>query len=340
MKIICICGGGSLGHVIAGFLSSKDKIKVNILTNQPQQWHNNIDVFTPEGDILKGKINKVSNSAQDVVCEADIVLLCLPGFLIRKELEKIRPYLKSGAFVGSVFSSTGFFFEAMTILSNNNPLWGFQRVPFIARINEYGVSANLLGYKDSYNIAVERTDDISKIKFSQYIEKIFERPVRLLTNYLEASLTNSNPILHTARLYNLFANWEPNFFYSDQIPFYSSWTVEASQLLIEMDKEFFELLSVLPVSKNYLPNLLKHYESTDAESLTRKIASIESFKTIMSPMKKCAYGWIPDFESRYFIEDFLFGLRYIYDLSHKNNVKIPTIDMVYNWGVKMIDNYK
>ena len=29
MKRICICGGGSLGHVIAGYLSAKKDVEVN-----------------------------------------------------------------------------------------------------------------------------------------------------------------------------------------------------------------------------------------------------------------------------------------------------------------------
>lgn len=201
MRTFCICGGGALGHVIAGFLSAKGKVRVNILTSKPALWCKQIDILTPDDNILKGKIQNISSDPKDVVTNADIVLLCLPGFLIQEELLRIKSCLKAGAFVGSVFSSTGFFFEAKKILDEKNPLWGFQRVPFIARVKEYGYSANLLGYKESYNIAVEHTNDDLKECFRQFIEEAFERPTNLLKNYLEASLTNSNPILHTSRLY-------------------------------------------------------------------------------------------------------------------------------------------
>ena len=124
MKKICICGGGSLGHVIAGWLSAKKYAIVNVLTGKPEKWQHEIIVDTPDNQILMGYITKISDHPEEVIPEADIVLLCLPGFMIAKQLEIIKPFLNSSAFVGSVFSSTGFFFEAFNILGDSQPLWG------------------------------------------------------------------------------------------------------------------------------------------------------------------------------------------------------------------------
>lgn len=337
MKTLCICGGGALGHVVAGVLSARKKVKVNILTERPSFWETQITVFTPNHSALSGKIQKISSKPEDVISNADIVLLCLPGFLIREELLKIKEWLKPGTFVGSIFSSTGFFFEAKKILDKDIPLWGFQRVPFIARVREYGKNANLLGYKDSYNIAVEQVLDESKEKFRSFIEDIFERPTKLLNNYLEASLTNSNPILHTSRLYAMFHTWHPGMFYFRNVLFYEEWTKEASELLIAMDDEFFKLLSVLPVSSDFLPRILEYYGCNDAESLTNKLSSIEGFKGILAPMKKIDGGWVPDFSSRYYTEDFPYGLRFIWQLAHEHQIETPTIDRVFEWGMSKIN---
>lgn len=89
MKTICICGGGSLGHVVAGWLSSRNHAKVNILTNRPEKWNNQIAIDTPEGIRLYGEICNISNKPEDVIPSSDIVLLCLPGFLIKDELIKM-----------------------------------------------------------------------------------------------------------------------------------------------------------------------------------------------------------------------------------------------------------
>jgi hypothetical protein len=336
IKTFTIIGGGNLGHVIAGVLSCKEDIKVNILTNRPEVWHNEITVEAVDGKTFTGNLSKISSLAEDVIPESDVVLLCLPGYLIKDTLHNIKPLLSKNVFVGSVFSSTGFFFEAKEILSQDTHLWGFQRVPFISRVSEYGKTAKLLGYKPSYSIAIEQASDEEKELFRFEIERIFERPTVLLNNYLEASLTNSNPILHTARLYSLFSNWNESIIYKDSILFYESWDLNSAQLLIDMDKEFFSLLSVLPVSPNFLPTLLDYYESTDAESLMSKLSSIQGFKGIYAPMVNVGEGWIPDFKSRYFTEDFPFGLKYIWQLAKENNINTPTIDMVYNWGLSVI----
>lgn len=336
MKTICICGGGSLGHVIAGWLSAKGKAKVNILTGKPELWSNTVSVSTPMDDVLEGKLSVVSAAPEEVVTMADVVLFCYPGYMISSELERIRPHLKADAFVGSVFSSTGFFFEALKILPSSQPLWGFQRVPFISRVTEYGHSANLLGYKPCYHVAVENVSESAKREFADTIADWFERPVHLLKNYYEASLTNSNPLLHTSRLYTMFGSGNEGRIYPRMIYFYEEWTVEAADMLIKMDEEFFNLLKVLPVNEGYLPTILDYYESHDAESLARKISSISGFRGITSPMIKTDAGWIPDYESRYFTEDFPYGLKYIWQLAHENSIPIPNIDKVYSWGLSKI----
>ena len=334
MRGICICGGGSLGHVVAGYLAATKPVKVNVLTQRPERWSREIVVDTPDGRVLYGGLNVVSSDPAEALSGVDVVLLCLPGFAIRDELIKIRPYLNKDTYVGSVFSSTGFFFEAMQLLNEEVPLWGFQRVPFIARTEEYGHSAHLLGYKSAHNIAVERCDD--KEGFRALIELLFDAPVTLLRNYYEASLTNSNPLLHTSRLYTMFGGENEGRVFPRMILFYEEWTVEAAQLLIDMDEEFFTILRYLPVSEGYLPRILDYYESHDAESLARKLSSIQGFKGITSPMTETAEGWAPDFASRYFTEDFPYGLRYIWELAHQLNIDVPYIDKVYNWGISKL----
>ena len=221
----------------------------------------------------------------------------------------------------------------MELFQGDVPLWGFQRVPFIARTNVYGESAHLLGYKSCHNIAIERCED--KEGFRTILEELFDAPVRLLNNYYEASFTNSNPILHPSRLYTLFKDWNKEVYYDHQFLFYEDWTDEASKLLIALDGELFSLLGKLPVAPDFLTPILPYYESIDAVSLTHKIRSINSFKGIATPMIHSDKGWQPDLDSRYFQEDFMYGLRYIYQEAHRQGVAIPMIDMVYDWGVNI-----
>ena len=254
-------------------------------------------------------------------------------------LSELRDVLRPGIPVGSIVSSTGFFFEAMSLLPSTTPLFGFQRVPFIARTEVYGHSAHLLGYKSSLNLAVERASREDANRIASEIQQLFHCPTHLLASHYEASLTNSNPLLHTSRLYDLWHNWQEGITYESIPEFYSNWTDNASSLLIAMDAEFMQLLDKLQVTPGAIPTILDYYESTDAPSLTHKLQSIAAFKGIMSPMEKVGTTYIPDFHSRYFTEDFPYGLAIIHRLIHEHNIPAPHIDQVYDWGMNLISRY-
>ena len=330
MKTVCICGGGNLGHVIAATLASTQNYIINILTNRPQSWGQELTVDLPDGTRQTGRINMISSCPADVVGNADIVLLCLPGFLIRQTIDSILPYLQQGAALGSVVSSTGFFFEAMEKVPSSVCLFGFQRVPYIARTNVYGHSATILGCKPSLNVCIEHSDNKSHLLLT--LEDMFHTPVNLLSNHYEVSLTNSNPLLHPARLYSLWHDWKEGIVY-DRVPlFYEEWDTFAAETYIAMDNEFQQLLNVLPVNPGSIPTVLDYYESHDAESLAAKLRSITAFKGIKAPMKQVGNGYIPDSGSRYFTEDFPYGLGIIRKLAEEKKTDKTVIDMVFNWG--------
>ena len=327
MKTICICGGGALGLVIASVLSETLQLTVHMLSAHPQKWSHTIETVDNEGKIYQGTLDIISSNPEDVIPQSDIILLCLPGFLIEKTLQQIKPYVTNQA-IGGVVSSTGFFFRAHEIFDKNTSLFGFQRVPYIARVEEYGHRAALLGYKKQLYMACENLDPVFAEQWSEWLDT----PISLLQSYLEASLSNSNPLLHPARLYGLWHNWNGQT-YPEQELFYANWDKYSSEIYIAMDNEFQQLCKRLNVS---IQSVLDYYESADAESLTRKLNSIEAFKTILAPMTRTEEGWLPDFKSRYFTEDFPFGLQLIKDLAVKYQVGTPTIDIVLAWGKKYI----
>ena len=334
---ICICGGGNLGHVVAGFVAAQKKHEVCLLTRHPERWSQDLTIEAPADTTFVGHLSGLYSDAKPAVSDADIVLLCLPGYAIRETLLQIREYLRPGAGVGSVVSSTGFFFEAMELLPSSQTLFGFQRVPFISRIVEYGHKARLMGYKESLNLAVEHSDQPESL--SHILADMLQTPIHLLGSYYEASLSNSNPLLHPSRLYSLWKDWHEGMTY-DHIPlFYEEWTEEAARLYIEMDNELQALLEQLPVRKGSIATVLDYYESTDATSLARKLQSIEAFKGILSPMKETEDGYVPDFHSRYFTEDFPYGLAIVHRLTHEKGIPSPTIDMIYDWGMKWVNGY-
>lgn len=329
----CICGGGALGHIMACIISAKG-YEVNVLTNHPSSWSHKICAVDLYGREYVGHLNVVSSNPKDVVSISDIILICLPGYLIDWELRRIKPYLKLNSVIGSIVSSTGFFITAINVLGNNSRLFGFQRVPYIARVHDYGNKVDLLGYKSHLNLAFYNID-----AFSEYLDLfrlILDTKIDVLSHVLEAMLTNSNPILHPTRLYCLFRDYNEEIVYPREYLFYEDWDIPSSKLLIACDNEFQVLLSTLPVKQSVIPPLLDYYDSVDEESLTRKICSIQAFKGIKAPMKKFREGYIPDIQSRYFTEDIPYGLLLIKYFAQIQNIETPNIDIVLNWCQKIM----
>ena len=84
----------------------------------------------------------------------------------------------------------------------------------------------------------------------------------------------------------------------------------------------------------------------------RSIGYLESRWTLRQALEKMRYygytalpvideygKYVPDFSSRYFTEDFPYGMRFIVEVAEKNQIEVPIIQRVYNWGMKMIRQY-
>ena len=330
---ITVCGGGGLGHTCSAILSTYPDVVVNLLTNHPEKRCKSFVVNDPDGNKINGKLNEITKDPKKAIDGSDIILLCLPSFLVEDTILQLKPYLKDNQILGTVVANSGFFVFCHKHLSSKAKLFGLQRVPYVSRVVEYGKQANLLGYRSELFMAVENIDDAEN--FRTLIEAMFGEKTSLVDTFYEVTLSNSNPILHTGRLYTMFKDWDETPF-DHCILFYHEWTDEASEIEIKMDAEFFTLLDTLRVDTSKIETLLAHYESTDAKGMTRKLKSIQSLSTIQSPMIEVPGGWEPDFSSRYFTEDFPYGLRMIHDLAHENGVEVPTIDLVYNWGLSKI----
>ena len=165
-----------------------------------------------------------------------------------------------------------------------------------------------------------------------------------LPNWLSVTFTPSNPILHTSRLYGLFHGYEKGMTWEEHLSFYKNWDDLSSEMLIGCGdelKQCLEKLDCFDFSGIALPR--EHYEITsvegkdDVDRMTKKIQSLIYLKDY-APMVKTADGkYIPDFKSRYFIEDFPFGLAIIKAFCKACDVDAPHIDTVLKWYDKVYE---
>jgi opine dehydrogenase len=333
---VCICGGGNEGHCIAGVLANRGHT-VSLLTRQPELWNPVITVFDTLGQgslEYKSKISRISNNAADVVPEAEVVLISVPCYAYRDILNEIAGYLNPSQIIGALPGAGGFDYVCSQVFGEDHPftIFSSQRVPYICRTRVYGESVEALGScYGSMKYATYPSENSSMVCAT--MERLFNIPSQAISSFLCVNLMNSNSLLHTTRLYALMhgkvTRWDtPPLFYAD-------WDDHASELLIACDKELRDIFASLPdIDFSCIKPILEHYESVDAQSLTRKIRSIPAFKSIKSPVVLDGDKYMLDYGSRYFTADFPYGIGLIACVGRSRGVHIPLIEQVAKAGLE------
>lgn len=329
---ITVIGGGNIGTLMAAEMAHKDH-EVTMYTSKPAKWNKEISVLD-EGDnvLMTGILKHITYDLAEAVENAELIWVVVPAEMFIGMGQRIVPLIQTGQMVGVVPGSGGAEFAFRGVIEKGGILFGLQRVHSIARIEEYGKSVHMLGRKRKLelgSIPARKSAQLNEI-----VGEMFDMPCTALPNYLSVTMTPSNPILHTTRLYAMFKDYKPGTVYPRNFLFYEEWTQLSSEMLIACDAELQELCDIIPLDLHAVMSLREYYESQTPEAMTRKISGIKAFKGLTSPMVECEGGWMPDFNSRYFSTDFPYGLKLIKDLAVVYGVKTPNIDIVWKWYEK------
>lgn len=326
---VTIIGGGNIGTLMAAEIA-KAGHDVSIYTNKIKDWNTTIEVADNKNNLLyEAPIKQITDDLKEALTHTDMIFITYPAFKFDELAKKMVKLVNGNEAIGIIPGSGGAEFAFKPLLEKGCTLFGFQRVHSIARLKEYGKRVLMLGRKPDISIASIPSAAAEKI--SNILMDIFKIPCNILPNYLNLTLTPSNPILHTTRLYTMFKEWRKGIIYNKNILFYEEWTDEASDMLIKCDNEVQSLCNKIPLDLSMVKSLKEHYESYDIKAMTKKISGIEAFKGLTSPMKEKDGGYIPDFESRYFTADFPFGLKIIKDMAELFELETPYIDIVWKW---------
>lgn len=329
-----ICGGGNLAHAMAAWLGCHGH-KVSIVTRRPTDWASELRATLPDGSGATAPLASVSTD-YGTLGDCEIILLTAPRFAIPSMCNQVRPHIHAGQLLAIAPGTP----ELLSM--RGDPAWrhvelmGIYKVPFICRADVYGHRVSILGSRAVNRAWVSGNTDWGTR--SSQVAALFDTPLERLGSPYPFLLTNSNPLLHPARLSTMFADYREGVCYDHNILFYEEWTEAASERYIQADAELLEICRRIPemrIGTDIVP-VLEYYESHDAASLTAKIRSIPAFKGITSPMVQTAGGWIPDFSSRYFTEDIPWGTALICELARKLNVPTPTLDAFVQWNDTML----
>lgn len=331
---ITIVGAGNIGTQFAVHCAEKGH-SVTVYTSKPGKIAKELYIVNEYGkEIHCGTIKCATNDAAAAFESADLVFVTVPAFCMQDIADKIIPYSHSGMKIGLIPGSGGGECAFIKCLDNGATIFGIQRVPSVARLVEYGKCVKATGYRELLYAAALPNKETNVC--SEIVGTLFDKSCIPLPNYLNLTLTPSNPLIHTTRLKTLFNDYYEGKTY-DRVPlFYEEWDNAASELLLKCDDEVQNICNnIKQFDLSYIRSLRVHYESPTAEALTKKISGIPGFKGIAAPMLEVDGGYIPDLNSRYFTADFSYGLSILVQIAQFFNLDTPYMKNTLNWYCKI-----
>lgn len=333
---VTIIGGGNVGTLLCGELSSKGH-EVYLYTSSPEKWNEEITVNDRDtGKCYSSKIAKISNNLEECVKARDIIIVTFPSYIQKELIEKFEKINLKDTILCFYPGLGGSELRCEKLLNNNVTICGPQRIKSVVRLDEYGKSVHTSGARKLMVLGCIPQKNGEKVR--SLFEELIGVKTELLPNYLNVTLTPSNPLLHPSRLYGIFKDYSLGKTY-DRIPlFYEEWDDFSSEVYIKCDNELHEIIDKLDkIDLSKVIRVLPYYESTDKITLSNKIRSIRGFKGITTPSKKVEDRYIPDLSSRYFSADIPYGLLIIKDFGLITNTQTPMIDEILMWYQKLVD---
>lgn len=328
---ITIAGGGNIGTQFAVHCAEKGH-EVTIYTSAPDLFEKHLYIVDENGNIThEGDIRRAVHDPLIAFGEADLIIVTFPATMMKAISDLIYEYSDKKTIIGVVPGNGGSECAFRKCIERGNVFFGIERVPAIARLITKGKIVRSIGYRNELHISSLPIKNAEQCAI--LIESIFNIPCIVIPNYLNLTLTPSNPILHTTRLRTIFRDYHHGIVY-DHLPlFYEEWDDESSELLLACDDEVQKICKALPeFHLEYVKSLRVHYESETISAITKKISSIPSFRGLTTPSKLTdANKFIPDLHSRYFTADFLFGLTIIQQIGEFAGEKTPNINDTMNW---------
>ena len=256
--------------------------EVNLYTNFKMN-NREIEVYNQDDEKLySSKINLATDDMKKAIGNAEVIFCTVPSNVVPSIICDIGKHIKENAYLIFMPGTGGKEYISKAKIKKNITIAGLQRVYSIARLKEKGKSVYMLGKKEKLFVSAI-TNNKSK-EVSIILEKLFNIPCVCVNNYLAVTLTPSNPILHTSRLYAMFKEQEK---YEKEILFYEEWDEESSRILFECDDELRKICNKLDkLNLEEVVSLKEYYESKTEEKFANKLKSIKSFKGIKAPMIK------------------------------------------------------
>lgn len=326
---VSIIGGGNLGTLMGAAFAYKGN-EVTIHSSKPEKFSKEIEVYKNDDSfLLKGELSKVTNNWEEAIKGADVIWVTVPPQLFYETAEKMLPYVEKGQPIGIIPGAGAAEFAFKPLIEKGIKFFGLARVPSIARVKEFGKSVYMLG--PAPELLIGSIPAKNAIGICETIQPLFEIKCRPVDNYLNVAFTPSNPVLHTSRIYGMFKDYIPGNHYPENELFYEKWTIDGAEILLDCSDELQQLCKAIPMDMRDVESMQARHGIRTPEELAKKICSLDRLKGLYSPVIKDELGYVPDFNSRYFISDFPFGIKIMIETADLFGVDTPTMDTIWEW---------
>lgn len=331
---ITIVGGGNIGTQFAVHCIEKGN-DVVLSTSRPEKISEELTIVDETGVVAhSARLNKATSDSKEAFSNADLIYVTVPAYCMKDVAERILPYARKDLLIGLIPGIGGGECIFSKCIEKGATVFGLQRVPSVARLVEYGRCVCATGYRPRLYLTAlphSKSNECASI-----VADTFDMPCETLPNYLNVTLTPSNPILHTTRLRTIFSDFRNGIAYSSVPLTYEDWDDASSELLLACDDELQRICSALTeFDLGGVKSLRIHYESETVEQLTKKIRSIRSLQGLETPTIRTAQGLVPDFQSRYFTADFPYGLSLLMQVASFAEVDVPNMRDTLEWYRKI-----
>jgi hypothetical protein len=347
---IAVCGMGNLGHVFAGVLSARSDVSVSVLVSSEDRANEirkglevegGIRVLRDEGDIL-GRPHTITHQPEIAINDADLVILCVPSHCHLRLLRKVAPWMKEGSYVTCAPSWGGFNWKAQTVLEETGKgigVFGIGGIPWMCKLQKPGAAVRVSGTKQINALLPLRASD--SVFATDLMSCLLEMPMIDMGNFLNLTLAPGNQILHPGIMYALFKDWtgEP---FSEAPLFYEGLSQEGVEILQAMNDELVAAAAGIhaqvpdywmsaTVSLHLGIRLGYEDQIADPSTLRSAIVTNKAYQGIRAPMRPGPNGLVPDFDSRFFLEDIPHGMAIVKGIAEIAGIETPVHDRVLSW---------
>lgn len=362
--VVTLIASGNSGHVCAALFeeNTRGRVQTQLLTSRPEVWANkHPKVRFPNGDVQVGRIHKVSDDLAELIPHSDIVLWTGPVSYTKEVFENIRPYVDTKkTAIGTIFAQGLTHILAQRVFGSDVRFFALRNIPWLCRTLTVGQESAIVGGKSSIGIMTINLDEqfvkeeIEPLFVMQKIGK-WEPVIELLPDFCPIVFNPANQIIHPARYWGLFRNWqgtplpewnEPNeWLYRGMDEVAGSALEVLDEELQQLKNAYYEAtgakgcLNVIPLRDRLLEQYGDQIE--DKSSLARMVGTNKAYSMAKTPFIRTKLGVMPNPNHRVVTDDIGWGLCALVSIAERLEAagrRTPTtmMRMLIEWHQRLM----